>query len=406
MRRLRGSLAAQAFATLVLLLACCCVGFPSAAGAQERAPALHPASSWNDQGIDLAKLFDAVVETVEQKFVDAALLRQIDWQARARAARPSVLSAISIDDAIRQINALLSELNTSHTRLYTPDEYDYYAVLDVVGASGKEAADLMSRRFWGAGPYYPGIGAFTREIDGRHFVDGLLEGSPAERAGLKYGDEILSVDGMPYSPVAVFRGRIGTMADLAIRRRPEADPQHLAVSVVPIRPTTAFSAATGASARVIERNGRRVGYVHVWASSESNSFRNAVAELQQGNPLKDPRSVPRPLDFLVVDMRGRVGGNFAVAGQFLDILDTTPKPYWGESRFIGRSGGPRSVNASPQYPPFRGRSALLTDQHTRSAAEIMAYGYKRGDFGTVVGTRTAGAVSSGALFVMQPKRKD
>jgi hypothetical protein len=57
----------------------------------------------------LAKLFDAVVETVGQKFLDVALMKQVDWQARAKAARPSVLSAATADDAVRQINALLSE---------------------------------------------------------------------------------------------------------------------------------------------------------------------------------------------------------------------------------------------------------------------------------------------------------
>jgi C-terminal processing protease CtpA/Prc len=55
---------------------------------------------------------------------------------------------------------------------------------------------------------------------------------------------------------------------------------------------------------------------------------------------------------------------------------------------------------SPKNPPFRGRSALLIDHHTRSAAELMAHGYKRNAFGPVVGTPTAGAVSSGGLFVM------
>jgi carboxyl-terminal processing protease len=51
-------------------------------------------------------------------------------------------------------------------------------------------------------------------------------------------------------------------------------------------------------------------------------------------------------------------------------------------------------------PSFRGRSALLIDHHTRSAAEIMAYGYKRSAFGPVIGTPSAGAVVSGALVVM------
>jgi hypothetical protein len=120
MRRLRCSPAIRAFAAVLLLVSCCWIGFPRTAGAEERARGLDQESSWNDKTIDLAKLFDAMVETVGQKFFDVALMKQVDWQAGANAARPSVLSAATADDAVRQINALLSELKTSHTGLFTP----------------------------------------------------------------------------------------------------------------------------------------------------------------------------------------------------------------------------------------------------------------------------------------------
>ena len=188
--------------------------------------------------IDPAKLYDAIIETIEKKFFDDALLSQLDWRARANATRSSVLSAETSEEAVQRIRTLLSELKTSHTALITPDEYQYYFLLDIVGAG--EGSDLLARQFWGTGPYYPGIGAFTREIEGRHFVDGVLERSPADRAGLKYGDEVLSVDGMPYSPIAAFRGKIGKIVELKIRRSANAEPQALSVQVIPIRPTKAF----------------------------------------------------------------------------------------------------------------------------------------------------------------------
>lgn len=328
-------------------------------------------------------------------------MKQLDWPTRAKAARASVIGAATAEGAVRQINALLSELHTSHTGLFTLDDYDYYALLDIVGAGIDR--EFLSRHFWGTGPYYPGIGAFTRELDGHHFVDGVLEGSPAERAGLKYGDEILSVDGSPYSPIAAFRGRIGAAADLAVRRAADVPPEHLAVPVVPLRPAAAFSAATEASARIIEGNDRWAGYVHVWASGESTSFKNALRKFQPSGQLIDFRALGiasqapariniKPLDSLIVDMRGRVGGNIAVVGDFLDQL---AKPYWGNWQTINRRGPAAGLGAS-----FRGRSVLLIDQHTRSAAEIMAYGYRQSGLGTVLGTRSAGAVLSGQLVLM------
>jgi carboxyl-terminal processing protease len=393
------------------------------ARAEPPPPAISDSAS-----LDVAKLYDAVVQTVDKAFYDPKLLQELDWKTRANAVRPSVLAAPSTEDAVRQINGLLSELKTSHTALFTPDDYDYYALLDIVGL-GRSGAGLTARRFWGNGPYYPGIGIFTRRIGEHHFVDGILEGSPADQAGLQYGDEILSVDGRLYSPIAAFRGKAGAHVSVELRRHAEAAPQRFDVTVIPIRPTTAFSMATEASARVIERNGRRIGYIHVWASHEADSFKAALAKLDPARSerrssaavsddllFRSGRNVTfsplssedverkaetdelKPVDSLIVDMRGRVGGNIGVAKAFLEAMDPDTRDYFGAWRYSARS----TPNPGPSMRPreFRGRSALLINEHTRSAAEIMAFGYKHSAFGPIVGTQSAGAVSSGALFVM------
>jgi carboxyl-terminal processing protease len=418
----------------VVLMSCWCADLRSAGGAdslradslraESSAAPLHSRAQPAAPELDRAKLFDTVVETVEQRFVDKDRLKQMNWRARADAVRPTVLAAATTDDAVRQINALLAELKWSHTGLFTPDDYFYTMVLDVVGVSAGEPG-LMTRRFWGAGPYYPGTGAFTRIIDGRHFIDAVLEGSPADRAGLRYGDEVLAVDGMPYSPVAAFRGKVGTTVELTVRRHAGAEPQQVPVEVVPLHPVKAFGEATVTSARVIERGGKRIGYIHIWASAESGSFKTALKKLelrsgshersgrtgirvliQQGSPLSnpaDPMPAPHaasemsnPIDFLIVDMRGKVGGNVAVVTQLLETLDA--RTYWGGYAWTDRSSDPSRISAPSA--PYRGRTALLINGDTRSAAEVMAYGFKRNGFGPVLGTNTAGAVSSGATVVM------
>ena len=92
-------------------------------------------------------------------------------------------------------------------------------------------------------------------------------------------------------------------------------------------------------------------------------------------------------------MRGRVGGYMPVAAQLLEQL---AKPYWGDVQAIT----PTAPLSLKRVPSFRSHSALLIDHHTRSAAEIMAYGYQHSGLGTVVGTPSAGAVSSGQAVVM------
>src|SRR5438477_398982 len=75
----------------------------------------------------------------------------------------------------------------------------------------------------------------------------------------------------------------GAIVELKIRRHATAEPQSLEVLVVPIRPTKAFAAATEASARVIERDGRRMGYVHIWSSTDAGVLSAALARIDPGS---------------------------------------------------------------------------------------------------------------------------
>lgn len=365
------------------------------------------ARSEANASVDLAKLFDTVVDTIDRRFVNERILKELDWQARAKAVRPAVLAAVTTAEAVDRINKLLAELKTSHTDLATPDDYRYYFTLDALLGSA-ETRDLVAERFWGvSGPYYPGIGAFTATVDGRHFVDAVLEGSPADAAGLKFGDEIVAVDGNPFTPIAAFRGKMDTTVDIEVRRSRNAEPQTYRVPVIPIMPSSAFSAATRASARVIERDGRRIGYIHVWQVRDPRSFGAALASIDPFFPTGKAQRGGRPLDALVVDMRGRVGGSIGAASQMLDMLGTAEKPYWGQRLSLDRSGkdvgssGDQTIPRSTEpLQPFRGQTVLLIDHTTRSAGEIMAHGFKRSRFGPAIGTRTAGAVTSGTLFTM------
>jgi carboxyl-terminal processing protease len=342
-------------------------------------------------------LFDAVVERTSKSFWDKDLLAKIGWQRRAAEVRQSVLDAATREEAARRINALLGELKTSHTGLLTGDDVEYYILLDVFSGASR-VREFVAQRFWGSGVRYAGAGFFSVRIDGRDFVDAVLEGSPADRAGLKVGDEILSVDGSGYHPIRSFRGRIGDKAVLSLRRLPEAAPQQIEVEVVSIAPLQAFCDATLASARVIERDGRRIGYVHVWASVGDKSTEALKEALETISGDKDHHGrdgkregPPVPaLDGVIIDMRGKIGGSGQNAGRYLDLID----PRGPLMRSRNREGKDRVRN------PLRGRTAVLIDHHTRSTAELFVHSYKRERQGPLIGTRTAGAVSAAGAYVM------
>lgn len=322
-------------------------------------------------------LFDAVVEQIDKSFWDRERLAETQWLQRAGTVRPEVVAAASLTDAASRINAYLAELRMSHTILLTPDDIDYYVLKSVFGSPLRFAS----------------IGMFSVRIDGRDFVDALLEGLPAQRAGFKVGDEIVSVDGAPYHPVRSFRGKVGRHAAVSIRRAEGGDPETLAAEVMSIEPLQAFADALRWSARVIERDGRRIGYVHVWAST--SGMEDALVEAMATLGLNRTRETRQrnvavaPVEALIVDMRGRIGGNSSIAGRYLDLID--PRGPNLASRGKRRSAWGRVV---------RGHNAVLIDHHTRSTGELFAHAYRRERLGPLVGTRTAGAVSAGWATAM------
>ena len=335
---------------------------------------------------ELGKLFDAVVERIAKSFWDNDRLAAVDWGKRAAEARQSVVEAPNLEEAARRINALLASLGTSHTGLLTPDDVDYYVLLDVF-SEARGLKELVASGFQGEGVRYAGIGLFSVRIDGRDVVDAVLEGSLAERAGLKVGDEIVSVDGAAYHPVRSFRGKVGEEVAVAIRRARDGPTETVEVPVASIAPLQAFGSATLASARVIERDGRRIGYIHVWAlvgDASRKAFAQSLARLGVNQSLGDK------IDGLVIDMRVKIGGTGSNAGRYLDVLD--PRGPLVRSRNKGA--------ADHAGTAVRGRTAVLIDHHTRSTAELFVHSYKRERQGSLIGTRTAGAVSAAAAYAM------
>ncbi len=105
---------------------------------------------------------------------------------------------------------------------------------------------------------------------------------------------------------------------------------------------------------------------------------------------KGEQARPAPLDGLIVDMRGKIGGTGSTATRYLDLLDPRG-PLMGSRDKSKRSRAARAL---------RGRTAVLIDQHTRSTAELFVHAYKRERQGPLIGTRTAGAVSAASAFAM------
>jgi C-terminal processing protease CtpA/Prc len=321
-------------------------------------------------------LFDEAWRLARDRFYDRDM-HGLDWKAIGDKYRPKAAAASSRQQLSVVINAMLSELGTSHTGYFTPDDTAYYQLADIFGGAERKEA----RPFFPGGEIrYPGIGIFTREMDDHTFVTGVMAGLPAAKADLRVGDEIVDANGEPFAPVESFAGKAGTTVTLTIRRNQDSVPRPLPVTPQMIQPNDAFLNAMRDSARIIEARGLKIGYVHVW-SYAGRQYQNLLEELISDGKLKDA-------DALIWDLRDGWGG---AQPEYLDVFATGPTMTM-KSR---NDAAPETVAAKWRRP-----AAMLTNSGTRSGKEVLAYGFKKYGYGEVIGTRTAGALLAGRTFYL------
>ncbi len=323
-----------------------------------------------------AALFDEAWRVTRDRFYDPGMAG-LDWQAVGDKYRPQAEAAKSSSEFTAVINAMLAELHASHMGYFTPADPAYYQLADIFGGTERDDA---KRFFDGNEVRYPGIGIFTRVIDGRTFVSGVMEGLPGAKVDLRTGDEIVGVEGGPFEPVASFVNKVGQPVNLIIRRNADSAPQPLTMTPVSIQPNGAFLSAMRDSARIIESGGLKIGYVHVW-SYAGRQYQNLLEELVSEGVLK-------VADALIWDLRDGWGG---AQPDYLDIFAPGP---------IMTMDGRRANDDHIFNANWRRPAVALVNGGTRSGKEVLTYGFKKYGYGEVVGTRTAGALLAGRTFYL------
>jgi carboxyl-terminal processing protease len=326
-----------------------------------------------------AQTFDQVWKTINEQFFDPKF-NGIDWNKLKEKYAPQANQAKSTEEFSTVVNQMLGELKTSHTRYYTPDETAYYQLLGVFQPRDRALKNLPKTIFPNNKLEYSGIGIFTTAIDHKIFITGVLEGLPGAQAGLQTGDEILSADGQPFHPVQSFVKKVGQKVALQIRRSPNAPVQEIAVTPKLLDPLTMFLEVQRANTQTFPQSGKKIGYVHIWSYAGDQYQEQLEEDLLYGK-LRDA-------DGLVLDLRDGWGGAPLTA---LNIYTAR-----GPSMVsVPRNGQRYTIKAQWKKPVV-----MLVNQGSRSAKEILAYGFKQYNIGKVVGTKTPGAVVAGRAFLM------
>ncbi len=318
---------------------------------------------------DRGKVFDEVSTNVSKHFYNKKF-DQKAWDQTVRKYRKLALAAKTHDGFAKQVNALLATLSASHTYYYSvnnPKRYQLLGVFHPLFDQGR--TDLF---------VYDGIGVDTRTIEGKVRVVSVYDGHPAAKAGLQFGDQIVSVDSKPFHPIKSFVGRADTTVNLEIIRG--RDRKNLKVKVEKLDGRKMFEKALDASARVIESKGKQIGYIHAWSYAGWKYHNKIRSELLWGKLSK--------CDSLILDLRDGWGG------ADLSYLNLFREPI-ASMRAETRSGDVRSFSGVWGKPVV-----LLTNERSTSGKEAFTYGFKKLKLGKVVGETTAGAVLGGRIFLL------
>jgi carboxyl-terminal processing protease len=218
-----------------------------------------------------------------------------------------------------------------------------------------------------------GVGAvIKRETDsGYTRVIRVLEGSPAQRAGVQDGDTIVAVDGKTYQGVPLFdvvmklRGEAGTKVMLKVLR---GDQLH---EITVTREQIVYEAV---DAMLLDKD---VGYLMLGSFSKltPEALAKAIDRLKQENAKR-----------WVLDLRMSEGGGFEQALAVADML----LPVGAEIIRTRGRGGKVEIHSSTSNPKLEVKHlSVLISPKTASGAEFVAAALQRSG-ATLVGQKTRG----------------
>lgn len=223
---------------------------------------------------------------------------------------------------------------------------------------------------------FEGIGAEVSMVDGKVTIVAPFKDSPAEKAGLKPNDQILSVDGKSvagldlYEAVLKIRGKKGTVVTLEVKRPGVTDLMQVKVKRDEIPIETVY-------ASTVKQAGKTIGVLEVTSFSE-NTAKDFAKELKALEK--------QGIDGLAIDVRGNPGGYLESVEEMLQQLVTDEKPYVQiEDRNGKKDRFFSSMKTKKDYP-----IVALIDQGSASASEIMAAALKEAGGYELVGEKSFG----------------
>lgn len=298
-------------------------------------------------------IIDQVWQLVNREYVDSTFNQQ-DWQAT----RQSLLSKnyTNREEAYVAIRAALKKLGDPYTRFMDPKQYE-----TLTSQTSGEVSGI-------------GIRMELNQKTQLLTVIEAIENSPALKAGVKPGDQILAIDGKPTQKMKMedasklIRGKVGTIVTLRLARNGQ--------NYVDLKLTRANIEVPSVVYNLKLEGNRRIGYIRLreFSSHAADQMRRSIRELDT-----------KKVDGFVLDLRSNPGGllqsSIEIARMWLDSGSIV--------RTVDRQGGSEETKANHTAMTNR-PLAVLVDNNSASASEILTGALKDNQRAVVVGSQTFG----------------
>ena len=251
-------------------------------------------------------------------------------------------------DAYKCIKVMLESLNDPYTRFLDPRAFQ----------DENDAIDA----------HIVGIGINLRQDKEHLIVARTIEDGPAEKAGVRKEDEIVSVDGInavgmtPEQAADHIRGKIGTTVQLTLKTKGQVHGVSITRDQIVIKAVTT---------RLLPNN---IGYIGLNTFISNNAAEEFKAALHKY----------ANADGLVVDLRDNPGGLLSNA------LDISNYLLEGGAIVSTVSRNGRHTQIADGTPVTRQPMVVLVNDDSASASEILASALKDNGRATIVGTKTFG----------------
>ncbi|MDZ4836110.1 MAG: S41 family peptidase [Candidatus Melainabacteria bacterium] len=258
----------------------------------------------------------------------------------------------NLEDAHKYIKVMLKSLNDPYTRF-----------LDV--RSFQDENDAIDAKIVGIG-----INLQQTKDKAKLLITRTIEDGPAERAGVRAGDEIVAIDSSnavgitPEQAAEKIRGQAGTPVQLTVRREKDSDSKKISI----VRSEIVIKAV---STKMLDNN---IGYIQLTtfiSNDAAREFKQALRKYSRA-------------DGLVVDLRDNPGGLLSNALEIADML-LEGGPIVST---ISRHG--KHTDLASGTPVTHQPIVVLIDEESASASEILASALKDNKRAKIVGNKSYG----------------